>query len=149
VYIICILPTSIARWIYYNGSHAPPQFTLFGSTLFSLCGLFDAILFFLTRPDLVVGTTDSPALPPAPATNEPSGDVELSFTRSPTASDYVSHDVERSYNSQFQPYNQMLLPEGAGTSSSRHTSPRGRRQSDLGSHDVGEDSGDYGHLPIR
>ena len=63
VHIICIIPTSIARWIYYNGSEVPHQFTLFGSTLFAFCGLFDAILFFLTRPDLVVGTTDPPALP--------------------------------------------------------------------------------------
>jgi hypothetical protein len=107
VYIICILPMSIARWMYFNGSTVPHQFTLFGSTLFSLCGLFDAILFFLTRPNLVIGTTDSPALPLAPATNtqsEHSGDVKLPFTRSPTASDYIPLDmIERGRNSQFSP----------------------------------------------
>ena len=134
--------------MYFNGSNVPHQFTLFGSTLFAFCGLFDAILFFLTRPDLVIGTTDSPALPPAPATNtqsELSGDMELPFTRSPTASDYIPLDVERGRNSQIQPYNQMLHPEGAGTTSNRHsTSPQSRGPSDLG-----EDEEEYGHLPIR
>ena len=146
MYIICILPTSISRWMYFDGSEVSAQFTLFSSTLFSLCGLFDAILFFLTRPDLVVGTTDSPVLPPAGATDtqtEPSGDVELLFT--PTASNYVALNAERSHNGQFQPYNQMLHPEGGGTSSSGHTTRRGQRPSDLSS---GEDSEDYGYLPI-
>ena len=96
----------------------------------------------------MIGTTDSPALPPAPATNtqsEHSGDVELPFTRSPTASDYIPLDVERGSSSQIQPYNQILNPEGAGTTSNRHsTSPQGRRPSDLG-----EDEEEYGHLPIR
>ena len=143
VYIICILPTSVSRF----GSGIPYQFTLFGSTVFSFCGLFDAILFFLTRPDLVVGTTDSAPLPPAPVINtqsEHSGDVELPFTRNPTTSDYIPLDVERGRNSQFQPYNQMLHPEDAGSTSNRHMSPQGRRQSYLG-----ENEEEYGHLPVR
>ena len=150
VYIICILPKSIDRWIYFNGSEVPYQFTLYSSTLFSFCGLFDAILFFLTRPNLVIGngTTDSPALPPTgPVSNtqpQLSGDVELPFTRSPTASDYIPLNVERGRNSQFQSYNQILHPEGAGNS---YTSTRDWRQSDLAYLD--EDEEEYGHLPIR
>jgi hypothetical protein len=145
VYIFCMLPMSIARWIYFNGSTVPQQFTLFGSGLFSLCGLFDAILFFLTRPNLVVGTIDSPPL--ALATNtqsEHSGDVKLPFTQSPTASDYPPLDIESGRNSQFKLHNQILHPEGAGTISDNHRSPRGRRQSDLG-----KDKEAYGHLPFR
>ena len=147
VYIVCILPKSVARWIYFNGYKVPYQFNLFGSTLFAFCGFFDAILFFLTRPDLVIGTTDSPALPPTPNTNthsELSGDVELAFTRSPIASDHIPLEVDRFRNSQFQPENQVLHPESAGTISHRHRSPRPRRQSDLS-----EDEEDHGHLPTR
>jgi len=117
VYIICTLPMSIARWMYFNGSTVPQQFTLFASGLFSFCGLFDAILFFLTRPNLVVGTTDSP--PPTLVTNaqsEPSGGVELPFIHNHTAADSVPLDVERGSQ---QPI-QALYP---------NTSPRGRRYS--------------------
>ena len=132
---------SIARWIYFTGSTVTPQFTFFGSGLFSLCGLFDAILFFLTRPNLVVGSTDSPPLAPALATNtqsEISGDVKLPFIHSPIASNYPPLDVESGRN------NQTPHPEGAGTISDGHGSPRGRRQSDLG-----KDEEEYGHLPFR
>ena len=151
VYIICILPKSIDRWMYFNGSEVPYQFTLYSSTLFSFCGLVDAILFFLTRPNLVIGsgTTDSLALPSTRlATNTQSklsGDVELPFIRNPNASDYISLKVKRGRNSQFQPYNQMLHPEGAGTTSNRHMSPRDRRRQS----DLGLDEKEYGHPPIR
>ena len=101
VFILCIIPTSVARWIYFTGSEVPYQFTLFGSTLFAFCGMFDAILFFLTRPELVVGNSDNdtPTPLPAPAANTETGDVELPFIRSPTASDNIPLDVERGHNS--------------------------------------------------
>ena len=139
VYTICFFPQSVARWVYFrNGSEVPSQSIFIGSTLVSLCGLFDAILFFLTRPGLVIGTTGSPALPRAAA--QPSGNVELPFSRSLTASDHIPLDVERGRTIQFQPYDQILHSEGAATPSNRHTSPW---QSDL------EDKEEYGHLPIR
>jgi len=65
VYCICIVFYSIARWMFFLGSTPPHQFTLFTSTLFSLSGTFNAVLFFLTRPDLVIGHDDP--LPPIPA----------------------------------------------------------------------------------
>jgi len=65
VYIVCISPTSVSRWLYFTGSTVPHESTLFGSTLFSFCGLFDAILFFSTRPDLVFGTSGSESPPVA------------------------------------------------------------------------------------
>jgi len=147
VYIICLLPNSVAHWISFNGSEVPYQFTFFGSTLFAFCGLFDAILFSLTRPYLVIGTSDSPELPLAPATNiqsKISGDVELPFTRSPTTSDYIPPNIEGGRSSQFQTYNQILRPEGAGTTNNKQTSPRGRGKTDLD-----EDEEGYGYLPNR
>jgi hypothetical protein len=117
----------------------------------------------------VVGTSDSEPLPPvvAPASNaqEIFHSVELTSTHSPGASEYVSPDVERGFNSELQPYNAMLQPEGA--SSSRRTY-RGRIGSDLGNDATEvsrersygefrsipspapvEEESDYGHLPSR
>ncbi|KIM45490.1 hypothetical protein M413DRAFT_24685 [Hebeloma cylindrosporum] len=66
VYIICILPNSLSRWLSFSGFNVPYQFILAANTIFSLSGMFNAILFFLTRPDLVVGPSDSP-----PPTQDP------------------------------------------------------------------------------
>jgi len=134
VSIICILPTSFSRWLYFTGFEVPYKFALFSSTLFSCCGIFDAILFFLTRPDLVAGTADVESLPlalaPAAISQESSRRAEKTSTRSPTASDYIFLDVEGDYTSQFQPYNGRLRPEDAD---SRRGTSRGRNRSDLDS----------------
>ncbi|KAF5328786.1 hypothetical protein D9619_011660 [Psilocybe cf. subviscida] len=55
VYIFCVLPNSIARWMYFTGTNTPYQFTLFANTLFALSGTFNVLLFFITRPQLVLG----------------------------------------------------------------------------------------------
>ncbi|PPQ92973.1 hypothetical protein CVT25_000174 [Psilocybe cyanescens] len=55
VYVFCVFPNSLSRWMYFSGFQTPYQFTLFASTLFALSGLFNVILFFSTRPDLVKG----------------------------------------------------------------------------------------------
>ncbi|KAF8894349.1 hypothetical protein CPB84DRAFT_1682661 [Gymnopilus junonius] len=55
VYIITVLPNSISRWLSFSGSKPPYQFTLFANTVFALSGMFNAILFFATRPELVKG----------------------------------------------------------------------------------------------
>jgi len=65
VYLTCIGPYSIARWIYFSGTYIPYQITLVFSTLFSLSGMFNTFLFFLTRPDLVIGQDDPPSAAPA------------------------------------------------------------------------------------
>ena len=155
VYLICILPYSIARWRYFSGFSVDYQITLVFSTFFSLSGLFNTILFFCTRPDLVTGHEDT--LPLAPGIDvqmQPfpdTGPISLSSqnfgslpTRSPAASDYAS-------------------PEGANTN--LRASP-GLMESDLGIHTPpvpGERSygdlrtipasppveeQDYGHLPV-
>ena len=119
--------------LFFSGSKIPYQFTLFANTLFSLSGLFNAILFFLTRPDLVVGPSNT--LPPNQAPNDPrlqshqhyrSDETELmSFNsqkfgslptrNSPGASDYVAPDLEKEYNAYFRPTNSRMLPEGGGS----------------------------------
>lgn len=67
VYIVCFFPNSLSRWLWFEGFNTPYQFTLFASTLFALSGTFNVILFFLTRPELVVGSkandTEEEALP--------------------------------------------------------------------------------------
>jgi hypothetical protein len=55
VYIICVLPNTFSRWFYFSGYTIPYQFTLFASALYALSGLFNLLLFFLTRPDMVIG----------------------------------------------------------------------------------------------
>jgi len=89
--------------------------------------MFNAILFFHTQPDLVVGAADSP--PPAPPVdiqNQAFHDGELTPTpnlwkfgclpnRSPVASDYLPPHPEKDYNGQFNPYNSIPLNEGANS----------------------------------
>ena len=134
VYIICILPNSLSRWLFFSGFNVPYQFSLFANTLFSLSGLFNAILFFLTRPDLVVGPSNTSL--PNQATNDPriqspqhyrSYETELTSygsqkfgslpTRnSPGASDYAAPELEKGYNASFRPYNDSrMLPAGGGS----------------------------------
>ena len=163
VYIICILPTSFSRWQYFTGSEVAYQLTLFASTLFSFCGMFDAILFFFTRRDLVVGTSDSESLPLAPAPSANPGEsfhnVGPTNTCSPIAADSISPDI----NSQFQPYNAMLQPDGnrSGRRISRMGSDLGSDMTEMSRErgygdfrsipspaPVEEESG-YGHLPNR
>jgi len=137
VYLICIFPLSVARWLFFSGYKVKYQGTLFANTLFSLCGSFNATLFFFTRPDLVVGSTDSP--PPDPAFDHQAlRDVELAshnsgkFGFSPRQSpvDYAPPDLEKDYDGEFNPYNSMLLAEGANNNirASSH-----RMESDAGS----------------
>lgn len=59
VYIFCVLPNTITRWLYFDGHEIPAQASLFGSALFACSGLFNVILFFLTRPELVKGPSSA------------------------------------------------------------------------------------------
>jgi len=129
VNFVCITPNSFSRWFFYSGTRVSHQVTLITATLFSLSGTFNALLFFFTRPHLVVGSVDSP--PPAPAVDietqafndgEPTSPSSRKFgslpSRTPTASDNVPPDL----GGQFDPYNSIPLAEG--TDSSIRTSPR-------------------------
>jgi hypothetical protein len=133
VYIICILPNSICRWLFFSSSKTVPyQASLFASTLFSLSGMFNAILFFYTRPALVVAVSPSDTPLPHLASTDSRiqshhhfGD-EIELTRfgsqipargSPVASDYVAPGLEE-YTNYFPPYHSYhsrMLPEGGSS----------------------------------
>ncbi|RXW18068.1 hypothetical protein EST38_g7786 [Candolleomyces aberdarensis] len=69
VYIICVFPISLARWLRFGrGSKPPFQFTLFASALFSFSGLFNVILYFMTRREYAVGPSISVTAPALPST---------------------------------------------------------------------------------
>ncbi|KAJ2922562.1 hypothetical protein H1R20_g14516, partial [Candolleomyces eurysporus] len=68
VYIICVFPISLARWLRFGGSKPPFQFTLFASALFSFSGLFNVILYFMTRREYAVGPSISVTAPTLPST---------------------------------------------------------------------------------
>ncbi|TFK18819.1 hypothetical protein FA15DRAFT_675005 [Coprinopsis marcescibilis] len=68
VYIFCMLPNTLSRWMSFTGYTIPNEVTLFASALFALSGMFNVILFFMTRPELVVGPGEAPA---SPATDTP------------------------------------------------------------------------------
>lgn len=64
VYIVCVIPNSLARWLYFTDRHPPPLLTLFANTIYDLSGLCNLILFLLTRPTAVVGSPkDKTTLP--------------------------------------------------------------------------------------
>jgi len=59
VYIICVFPVSLARWLDFSGTNVPPAATIFAGFMFSLSGLLNAILYAITRPDLVRGSPNA------------------------------------------------------------------------------------------
>lgn len=125
-YLICITPLSVARWLFFFGHNVKYQGTFFATTLFSLSGTFNAILFFFTRPDLVVDSIDS--LPPAPPVEiqnqpfrggEPTTPTPSSWklgsltSHIPVVSASVPPHLGMAYNGGFDPYNPMPLDKGA------------------------------------
>ncbi|KAG2016373.1 hypothetical protein CC2G_009544 [Coprinopsis cinerea AmutBmut pab1-1] len=61
VYVVCVFPNSLTRWLAFSGHKPPYQATLFASSIFAFSGLFNVVLFFLTRPELVKGpSTETP-----------------------------------------------------------------------------------------
>ena len=63
VFIFCFFPNTLSRWLYFtdNPNDPPPyQFTLFASSIYGLSGVFNLILFLLTRPTVVVGHSIGP-----------------------------------------------------------------------------------------
>jgi len=163
VYIFCILPNSVSRWRIFSGSNVPYQFSLFASTLFSLSGMFNAILFFFTRPNLVVGVgpSDTP-LPNLASTDsriQSHDEIELTrhgsqnFGSLPTrgshaASDYVAPDLEKEYNAYVRPYNSRMLSEGGG-SLRMPEAGSSLRASGSASHVPSNISGERGHGDFR
>jgi hypothetical protein len=158
VYLICITPNTLSRWLTFSGYKVPYQYTFFANTLFSLSGLLNAVLFFLTRPDLVIGPSNSPSAQEA-ATNSQaqslhhkqdlSGYSSTQFGSLPPGSrslapNLVMQNLEYSYNGQHhqEPYNSMFLPNTAG--SGNQTGLLHHMASDSGTYVSGERSyGDF------
>jgi len=61
VYLTYMVPVLTIRWVVFLGVEVHYRIILFVSTLFSLSGMFNTALFFLTQPYLIIG--------PAPATD--------------------------------------------------------------------------------
>jgi len=132
VYLICILPKSIARRLHYSGYKVPYQVTFATQTFLSLSGIFDAILFYFTRPDLVVGAAYSPS--PASAlelTNTSLGELGSLPNRDLAAASDVPPDLERGCNGRFESYN---FTEDANSNICAICASRLRIGSDLDSH---------------
>ncbi|KAF9010025.1 hypothetical protein BDQ17DRAFT_1234944, partial [Cyathus striatus] len=55
VYIFCVLPVGIVRWLDFSGHTISPAATIFASVVFSLSGLFNVTLYYHTRPQLITG----------------------------------------------------------------------------------------------
>ncbi|KAI5996823.1 hypothetical protein F5J12DRAFT_929075 [Pisolithus orientalis] len=55
LYIVQVLPHSVARFLQFSGHDVPFAVTAFTSTLFASCGLFNTILYAFTRPGLMPG----------------------------------------------------------------------------------------------
>ena len=67
VYAVLVLPLSVARWIGFvqethgdRKNHVPPTALLSVQVIYCLSGLANVILFFLTRPSLLLFGKDEP-----------------------------------------------------------------------------------------
>lgn len=55
VYIFCVFPVGLVRWLDFSSHYIPPAATITASFIFSLSGLLNVLLYRFTRPDLVTG----------------------------------------------------------------------------------------------
>ncbi len=73
---MCVFPVSLVRWLSFgntddnDGKGVPPGATIFASILFSLSGLLNAILYKVTRPEILPENPAAmPDIPLAPTTD--------------------------------------------------------------------------------
>jgi len=126
VNFVCLVPNSLSCRLFYSGTHVPYEATLFTATLFSLSGTLNALLFFFTRPHLVVDIETQ-----AFNDREPTSPSSRKFGSLPSRTPAASDDVLPDFGGQFDPYNSIPLAEG--TNSDVRTSPR-QMEFDSGSH---------------
>ncbi|EDR07123.1 uncharacterized protein LACBIDRAFT_298950 [Laccaria bicolor S238N-H82] len=71
VYVVCVAPLSVTRWMGFQGDNVSYQVLLFSSTLYALTGFFNLILFSITRPALLSdpSTVKMDATPLSPIPN--------------------------------------------------------------------------------
>ncbi|KIK02188.1 hypothetical protein K443DRAFT_538876 [Laccaria amethystina LaAM-08-1] len=68
VYVVCVTPLSVTRWMYFLGHDVSYELALASSTLYALTGFFNLILFSITRPALLSdpSTVEMDATPLSP-----------------------------------------------------------------------------------
>ena len=174
VYIFSILPNSISRWLSFrtaandpqHENFPPYQFTFFANTIFALSGMFNVILFFATRPELIVSPTpiiESEQLP-LEHRRDSSGVSSNQFGHLPDRQYMgVSPDLEKSKQSEFDPWmltegnrpraspptmNTSLPSRENGSGNPGYPSlERGAYRHSMGSSSPAKEEEDYGHLP--
>lgn len=143
VYLVCITPQSFGRWFFFTGFNVPYQFLLFARTVFSLSGLFNAILFFSTRYQLLKGGSSTDSISAETRREHENHAVPR---ESPTTSGNLGGSVKMSQyrgSSDFHPY---FGSEGSlGEPSTPRREPRAGTQ--RASRAVDEEE-DYGRLPL-
>ncbi|KAJ3569371.1 hypothetical protein NP233_g5100 [Leucocoprinus birnbaumii] len=101
VYLICLGPVSICRWLAFSGKTISPAATLTSDTIFSLSGLFNVILFYYTRPGLITGSAESVAtrsepsevdLAPGPNSEQ---STHVHGGNEPSATEMISYSISR------------------------------------------------------
>ena len=170
VYIFCVLPNSISRWMSFrdgsDDTNFPPyQFTFFANTIFALSGMFNVILFFATRPELIVSPTLTVESEQVPLQHrrDSSGFGSNKFGHLPDRQyTGLSPDLEKLSQSEFDPRTlteserlhaspltvNTSLPSGTSASGNPGylSLERGAYQRPRGSYPQPEEE-DYGHLP--
>ncbi|KAG5646751.1 hypothetical protein DXG03_002433 [Asterophora parasitica] len=86
VYIFCVFPVGLVRWLTFSGHYVPSAATIFASVVFSLSGILNTILYALTRPELVRGS--SPDTADATRSN---GMVDTKSPQSPIIRRHAGH----------------------------------------------------------
>jgi len=114
VYLTYMVPVLTIRWVVFLGVEVHYRIILFVSTLFSLSGMFNTALFFLTQPYLIIG--------PAPAT-----DIQIQSVKSLSSETFGSLPTR-------SPNACNCVPP-AGTNTNTRASSR-RVESNLGSHET-------------
>lgn len=126
-----MLPNSISRWLYFRGTIVPYQFTLFASTLFAFSGAFNVLVFFITRPQLVLGPDISIEAEEMSLSNEKghSGPSTRKLGHLPErryADEHASDDAHGGWGSPQPDFDARVLPDH-----SAHRSPAGYEVSSL------------------
>ncbi|KAF5316909.1 hypothetical protein D9611_003638 [Ephemerocybe angulata] len=106
VYFVTVLPQSITRWMAFSGHKVPHQAAAFTNCLFCLSGLFNVILFFVTRPQLITG-----------------GDIEQHETKQQRHTHHRPQHGQLPLNS---PSEKLVLHSGHHADGSQNTNGNGR-----------------------
>lgn len=92
VYLICVLPFSITRWMSFSGHYVPGPASTFTTSVFSLSGFLNVLLFFKTRPQLIKGGP-LPAKPNQDHKHKPQDTRNRGYGQSPLDERQTTHQA--------------------------------------------------------